>query len=363
MAVLFPSLHGDLGIPYWHLAACFSAAGAIYYMTGLVSGRLSDHHGARPVAWAGHVILAVCLLLASVARTGFQLELLYVVGIGVGVGLTYVPITGAVQALCPQNGTLAAGLSSAGIGLGACLVPPIAGHVLDASGWRTVLSDYALLAMAASFACTPFIKVHRNRTPDVRLKLRTDFWLLYVAQTLASLVVFVPFAHVTTWITAEQGMSISSGVFLISTIGFGSIVGRLALGLLGPLLGEVIVGAVSSGLIAVSLVGLDFAGHLWMFSALLFVFGAAYGSFNALIGPLVIKVCGQAAVGQAVGALATSRAIGVLLGPWLAGLAFTWLGRYTLPFAACSILAGSSCVLMLILHDRIEKSLRYANQR
>ena len=92
-------------------------------------------------------------------------------------------------------------------------------------------------------------------------------------------------------------------------------VGRIALGLLGPLFGEVNVGAASSGLIAVSLIGSDLAGGLWTFFALLFVFGAAYGSPNALIGPLVTKICSPTAVGQAVGALATSQAIGVVPRP------------------------------------------------
>ncbi len=355
MAILFPSLHRDLQIPYWHLAACFSCSGAIYYLTGVASGRLSDRYGARIVAWSGQLILAAGLAAASLAQNGFELELSYIASIGFGVGLTYVPITGAVQALCPQKGTLAAGLSSAGIGLGACLVPPVAGHLLGTAGWRAVLWGYALFAVAASFACLPFIRSERPRRQSGSTLFRTDFLLLYAAQTLASLVVFVPFAHITTWITAQRGMPITSGIFLVSIIGFGSVVGRLALGLLGPYFGEVMVGAISSGLIAVSLVGLNLVEQLWMFAVLLFVFGAAYGSFNGLIGPLVIIVCGRHGVGQAVGALATSRAIGILLGPWLVGVGFTWLGRYTLPFVACSLAAACSCGLMLILHNRIDE--------
>lgn len=359
MAVLFPTIHEELGVPYWHLAASFSAAGAIYYLSGLISGRLSDRYGARPIVLAGNFFLAACLLRASFAQSELEFEVLYIIGIGFGVGLIYVPITSAVQALCPHNGTLAAGLSSTGIGLGACFVPPATASILGAFGWRTVLLDYAVLALVTSVACIPFVRVHRNRKVDNRLSLGPQFWLLYTAQTLASLVVFVPFAHIMTWVTTEQEMSISSGVVLISMIGFGSIVGRLALGFLGPLMDVVNVGAVSSGLIAASLICLEFTEPLWVFSGILFIFGAAYGSFNALIAPLAAKVCGQDSVGQAVGALATSRAIGVLVGPWMVGLSVDWIGSYALPFAACSLLAVCSCILMLALHWRLASLGRY----
>jgi predicted MFS family arabinose efflux permease len=88
-------------------------------------------------------------------------------------------------------------------------------------------------------------------------------------------------------------------------IGIGSVIGRLALGALGPRFGEIRVGAASSALIAVSLFGINLADRQPMLAGLLFAFGAAYGSFNALIGPLVAKVCGRANIGQAVGVLAT----------------------------------------------------------
>lgn len=123
--VLFPNLSRSLTVPVWHLPAYFSVAGALYYSIGVLSGSIADMHGARIVAGAGQLCIAGGLLLTSFAITEANFAVVYIVGIGLGIGLTYVPVVSAVQALCPHDRLRAAGIVSAGIGIGTLVLPPL----------------------------------------------------------------------------------------------------------------------------------------------------------------------------------------------------------------------------------------------
>lgn len=356
MAVLFPRLHRELHIPFWRLAACFSGAGAIYFSLGLVGGAIIDRFGTARIVRCGQLILVVGLLIISLTHDEFWFDTTYIITVGLGVGMTFVPVTGAVQVLCAANSTLAASITSAGIGLGSLALPPIAAMVLRTAGWQAVLWVLAGCALVASLAATPLSCASGPGPPaQQHMVFSTGFKLLYAAQTLASLVAFVPFAHVVTWVTVHHGMTMAQGVELISSLGIGSTLGRLGLVALGARFRETRVGATCSLLMAFSMIAINVVvPHLWSLAVLMFVFGAAYGGFNALLGPLAMKICGKAHVGRAVGVLATTRAIGMLLGPWTVGVTAMWWGSYSLPFVGCGLIALMSATLMVLLDHRME---------
>src|SRR5437868_9435654 len=96
-AAFFRAFEGEFGASRGHIALVFSVAAFIWFVSGAPAGMLADRVGARRVAAAGVVFLAGALWLSSLAGSVTFLYVTYSIGIGLGVGLTYVPSVGAVQ--------------------------------------------------------------------------------------------------------------------------------------------------------------------------------------------------------------------------------------------------------------------------
>jgi hypothetical protein len=81
------------------VALVFSLAGFLYVALGIVSGPLADRWGARRLCIAGMLLVGAGLALASVARNIVEVYAAYGLGVGLGVGLAYVPAVGAVPSM------------------------------------------------------------------------------------------------------------------------------------------------------------------------------------------------------------------------------------------------------------------------
>ena len=346
MGVLFPRIQNDLGIPPWHLPAFFSAAGAIYFGIGTFSGPLTDRFGARGVIWAGQTIMASGMLVASTACTEEMLAAGYITGVGLGVGLTYVPVTSAVQSLCPKRGTLAASIAATGIGIGALLMPPAVAAVSAAYGWRSTVMAMAAIALIAPLAAIPLRNAAAASVAAARPYRRNRLFItLYIAQLLAAAVAFVPFAHLVG-LALANGLSLSAGVALLSSVGIGSIVGRVGTGLTSARIGIYRTAAICSAAMAAAMLALAVSRELPNMAASMLVFGIGYGGFNSLLGPITVETCGRANIGRTMGILVTSRAIGMLAGPWLVGFGAWRLGGYSIPLIGCAGCAAVSALLL-----------------
>jgi len=108
----------------------------LYFALGLVSGPLADRFGARLLAVAGMILTGLGLAVASLARSLPEVYAAYGLGVGLGIGFSYVPILGAVQRWFVRRRGLASGLAVSGIGVGTLVMPPAAALLIDAMGWR-----------------------------------------------------------------------------------------------------------------------------------------------------------------------------------------------------------------------------------
>src|SRR6476646_1959889 len=107
-------------------------AGFLYFALGLVSGPLADRFGARLLAVAGMILTGLGLAVASLARSLPEVYAAYGLGVGLGIGFSYVPILGAVQRWFVRRRGLASGLAVSGIGVGTLVMPPAAALLIDA---------------------------------------------------------------------------------------------------------------------------------------------------------------------------------------------------------------------------------------
>ena len=145
-AAFFPYLQGEFGATRGTISLLFSLSGFLYFALGAASGPLADRIGPRRVAAAGMVLLAAGLALASQAQTLWQVCVAYGLGVGFGVGFTYVPAVGAIQRWFVAQRGLATGLAVAGIGVGTLVMPIASGALIEATNWRSTYIFLALLS-------------------------------------------------------------------------------------------------------------------------------------------------------------------------------------------------------------------------
>src|SRR6185436_14573285 len=147
----------------------FSFAGFLYFGLGIVSGPLADRWGARRLAVIGMILTALGLTLAGMARSLAEVYVAYGLGVGLGVGCSYVPVVGAIQRWFVRRRGFASGLAVSGIGVGTLVMPPFASYLIETHGWREAYVVLGAVAALLGVGMSMFIAndpAARGLAPD-----------------------------------------------------------------------------------------------------------------------------------------------------------------------------------------------------
>jgi MFS family permease len=357
-AAFFQAFQAEFGAPRAHVSLVFSLCALLWFSTGVPGGMLADRFGPRGVCLAGVVCLAAGPALAAQASSVEILYLTYSLGVGVGIGLSYVPSVGAVQRWFTTNRALATGIAVSGIGAGNLAFPPLAAWWIGVFGWRGAYLALAALVLVLALPAAMAVENRRVRPgvtqggaplPGATLgtALRSQqFWLLYVVAFLICVGFFVPMVHLAPYAN-DRGYSAAQGVTLVSLLGLGSLVGRFAVAGIADRLGHMrsLVG-LAAGL------GLMFllwwaAQSYWALAVFAVLFGSLYGGYVALAPTLCMDLFGARNVTGIIGCLYTAAGFGTLIGPTVAGAAFDAYGSYDAPILGCALLSFIGAALGL----------------
>ena len=358
-AAFFGAFEAEFGAARGHIALVFSVAAFLWFLLGAPGGMLADRFGARRVAAAGVACLGAALWLASRAHSLEMLYASYSIGVGLGVGLVYVPSVGAVQPWFGANRAFASGLAVAGIGAGNIAGPLLAAWWISLFGWRgayvaLAVFSVALGGVAAAVLKTPPSMGRKGSVPgmDLRTAAKTrSFWLLYASGVASCIGLFVPMVHLGPF-AQDAGYTAAQGVTLVSLIGLGSLVGRFAIGGLADRVGRLpSLAAMYAGL-GVMLLVWWMASSWWLLAVFALLFGTFYGGYVALMPTLVMDLYGARAVSAIIGWLYTGAGLGTLLGPWLAGVAYDLLGTYDLPILLGALFSFIAAGCVALLHGQ-----------
>jgi MFS family permease len=344
-------LQKDFAASRGSVSLVFSLAGFLYFGLGVISGPLADRWGSRRLAVGGMLLIGAGLAAASFATSLTEVYAAYGLGVGLGVGCSYVPALGAVQRWFVRCRGFASGLAVSGIGVGTLAMPPLASFLVQTMGWRDAYLILGCLAAVLGGGLALLIEDNprdRGLGPDGD-PMRTDahsarphgasvreaiasrrFIGLYAACLIGSFGLFIPLAHLVPY-ALDHGMPPSSAVLLLGVIGVGSTAGRFFLGDLADRVGRQHALLLMFAGMAVSLVVWLFSTGFWGLAAFAFVFGVFYGGYVAVLPALVMDYFGGRNVSSIIGILYTSVAFGTLIGPSAAGFAFDLNHSYTLP--------------------------------
>jgi len=349
----FDSMADEFGSGKGATALMFSITSCWYFVLGVVSGKLADRHGPRPVVIAGAAFLAAGLLATSRVESIWLGYVTYGVLVGSAVACGYVPMVAVVGGWFERRRTAALGIAVCGIGLGTLVVAPLSERLIDAYGWRTA---YVLLGVGGAAAMlVASLGAHRPpvdvEQPDVELGVvarRREFVVLYASILLLSLSLFVPFVFIADY-AEDRGISSGRAAALVGIIGASSIVGRLGLGAVGARLGPLRLMRLSYGVVAASFVLWLVAGSSYLvLVAFAVVMGVGYGGFIALAPAVAAGLFGTFGLGTILGALYTAAGVGGLVGPPLAGAVIDGVSYGAAIVLAGLVTAASTAVLFAL---------------
>lgn len=360
------SLQNEFAASRGSVSLVFSLAGFLYFGLGMVSGPLADRWGSRRLCTLGMLLVGFGLGAASMARSLTEVYVAYGLGVGLGVGCSYVPALGAVQRWFVKRRGFASGLAVSGIGVGTLVMPPLAAVAVGTLGWRHAYIVLGILATVVGVGMALLMENDprdRGLAPDgeplqtdARAELPSGFSVcdavrsrrfvgLYAACLICSFGIFVPFVHLIPF-ALDHGIPPSSAVLLLGAVGVGSTAGRFFLGGMADKLGRELA-------LILMFLGMALSLLVWAVSTAFgglvtfaLMYGVFYGGFVAVLPALVMDYFGGRNVSGIIGVLYTSVALGTLVGPSAAGFAFDVSRSYTLPIL---ISVGGNVLAALIV--------------
>lgn len=322
--IFLDALTEEFGTGKGLTAAVFSLTTFVYYVSGIVAGRLADRYGPRPVIAASAVLVGAGFVVGSRAQSLVQLALIWALTLGPGVGASYSPLVAAVGAWFERRRALALGVALSGVGAGILVGAPICSFLLRSYGWRTAfvvlgVGSALVLGACAVTASRPTSLGH-SALPMLGPLLRTrTFRLLFLAVGLLSLAFFTPFVFLASY-AEDHGIGPAATSIIVGLIGATSTAGRLVLAAVSGRIGEVRMYQLCHALMAASFAVWLFAGSsaaaLVVFSVLM---GTGYGGFVALAPAVLAREFGPERLGGLIGTLYSAFAIGSATSPPLIG--------------------------------------------
>lgn len=334
-----------------------------------VVGRLVDRYGARRVVLV-YTALFGCGLIALAFLTSrlwhFYLNFFFL-GV-VAVGTSAVGYSSVVARWFDRRRGLALGLTMAGVGAGAFVLPVVAERLISRVGWR---ATYLALGAAVLVVSVPVLwlllkeperaseegganaaaratTIVAGLTRGEAVRTRT-FWIMLVSFSLVSMCAQAGLIHLPRMLT-DRGVTERAAAIAVSVLGGASLAGRLLTGFFVDRFRAARVAAVcftvaAAGFGLLLVAPNEFALPGGLLAALLIGYG--YGAETDIIPYLISRHYGFRAFGEVYTYLFVTVPLGGVIGPALAGALYRRAGdSYVVPLALCLTL--TLCAALLI---------------
>lgn len=334
------------------------------YVGASLIGVLVDRYGTRRSLVAGLVVTASGLVLASRANSLAALVVTYGVVTGLGLSVVYVVSYATVTRWFDRRLGFAAGIASAGLGVGMLAVVPAATWLIARIGWRDALVALAVGVIAVLAVAALLIRndpqsvesdapagefpgaIPTGNTQSLPEQYETirplatsgPFVLLFAGWVLVYASLYVVLAHLVLH-AGDVGLTRETGALALAALGTTSALGRVGIGYIADALGRLRVFVASS-----ATMGLAMLAFLAVQSPLLFVgvgalYGLGYGGNGALLSPLTADLFGRANINALFGLVSLAFGLSGLIAPAAAGATYDAMGTYEPAFLVTGVLA------------------------
>ena len=350
----FEAMADDFDTGKGETAVVFGITTFAFFWLSLITGRLADRFGPRPVMLLGAASLFVGLILTSNVNSIAVGYVTYGAGAGLAAACAYIPMVAAVGGWFEARRATAVGIAVAGIGVGTLVMNPLVTWLLESYSWRSTFRIIAVVGSALLVVCTLLVA----RAPGAAGAAPSRFGdaarspmfrRLWLAAMCSGLALFTPFVFVVPY-AKDRGISASAAAWLVGLLGGASVISRIGFGALTKRYGTFRLFRVGLCLFPVGyLVWLAAGSSYLMLVLFVLVLGTGYGCFVA-VSPLVLADrFGVVGLGSLMGLFYTTQGLGGLIGPPMAGRIIDGTDSYTSPMLlALGFGLGSVAILFSI---------------
>jgi len=370
--VFFSPILAEFGWTRAQTSAAYSFCIILSAFLSILVGRLTDKFGPRPIMTACGLSLGLGYVLTSWITALWHLYIFYGLLIGFGMSGAYVPLLSTVGRWFIKRRGIMTGISSAGGGVGAIIIPPIVGWLIYNYQWRTSYVIVGIVALLLIIMSAQFLKrdpaqvglapYGGNIEKDNKSNLEADSysltesihkWQLWVLCAMFACNL-LPLSSIVVHIVAHaRGLGIleSSGVKIIAFIGAGGIAGRILLTGAADRIGNKTSIIIGFSLMLCSMLWVTISKELWMLFLFGFIFGFASQGLISVMPLIISELFGLGSLGALLGIVNAGGAIGEATGPILTGWIFDNTLSYQLAFICCAVLSFMGIALTILLRS------------
>ena len=343
-------------------------------LLGPVQGWLIDKFGPRSVLVVGLVIFAIGFAMLSRVDSLFSFYMAFVV-IAIGSGLGgFLTLFVTVSNWFRRRRATALALSQTGASIGGVFVPVVALALIHI-GWRETALISALIILVVGLPIAPLMRrrpelygmvpdgrrydpapeetrpavvVEPEREFTAREALWTPaFWFISFGHGSALFVVGAIMVHVIPHLVQKLEVSLESASAVITVITAAQIFGLVMGGVLGDRMDKRLIAAACMLGHTIALMGIAFAGAMWLVYVFAVIHGLSWGARGPLMGAIRADYFGVRAIGTIMGLSSLIVTVGNVFGPVFAGWMADVQGDYQLGFVILAAMTGVGTVFFL----------------
>ena len=355
--------------------AAFMGSYLIGAAASLVSGRILDTFGPRPVLWTGLVVGTVFLMAASYAENIWLFIVLWTVGGAVTIAGLFYNVTMPIAArLFPQRQTAAMTVLVTTGGFSSVIFMPLTGLFTDEFGWRWAVRILLIVAAAISLPAVlsvrrlpPIPPPERTANPGqlgtrdehgyggVREALRSREVQVMLAMVIASSFGLGALLNHFVPASTAAGMSITAAGALTGLRGFLSIPGRALIGPMAGLLGLRPALGVGYAVMLLGTLALLAAGPIFWIYLSAIIAGLVWGQTMPLQGLIASDVFGLRRLGTLMALQTSMGNVALAIGPFAAGLLLDLMDDDYQPVLVGIAAVNALTLALLILMTRVHR--------
>ncbi|KAJ7291307.1 MFS general substrate transporter [Mycena rebaudengoi] len=331
------------------------------FSIGLPAGKLFDDGHFRLLMISGTSIYLFSFFMLSICQPNhyYQVFLSQGVGMGIGMGLLFVPAVALPSHYFRAKRSLVMGMVFAGSSLGGVVFPILLNHLINgpvgfAWGIRIVAFVATILLLIGNILTRPRLPTKKERAPEDNAVLKLilkdfPYWLSVFGAFLVLWGLFFPYFYIQLY-ASQHGVNKGAGFYLITVLNAATILGRTIPNHVADHLGALNVAipmTTVSGALVFAMLNLSTARSLFIFAAF---YGFFSGAFMSLLGPMMAAFSFSVnEIGSRIGIAMFVLSVPTLTGAPITGALlnppeYTWWRGVT--FSGVVQLAGVVCLAM-----------------